>query len=58
MKQTVLPRKTRRSSEADEKSSGKTPGKPRQVAQLSRKISQIPADRGAREVESKTQGSE
>jgi len=58
MKTSVLPRKAIRRGNADQKSSGKTPGKPKQVAKVGRKMADIPADRGAREVQSTTQGSE
>lgn len=49
---------TLKTRKLQEKSSGKTPGKPRHVAAKSRRRSDIPADRGARERRSTTQGSE
>jgi hypothetical protein len=57
-KRSVLPKITRRKGDPREKSSGKTPGKPRAVAAKSRELAAIPADRGAREKRSATQGSE
>jgi hypothetical protein len=58
MKTSALSRNATRHLNANHKSSGKTPGKPKQVAKVSRKMADIPANRGAREMESTTQGSE
>ena len=54
----LIQRNTSARRKTSEKSSGKTPGKPKRVAEASRRLVDIPADRGAREVHSTTQGSE
>jgi hypothetical protein len=58
MKTSSLEREANKRRNANQKSSGKTPGKPKRVSQLSRCLADIPADRGANEVRSTTQGSE
>jgi hypothetical protein len=52
------PLSVRKSRDTEQKSSGITPGKPREVAEKSRRDKEIPADRGAAEFHAEVQGSE
>ncbi|MBA4149899.1 MAG: hypothetical protein H0X66_17445 [Verrucomicrobia bacterium] len=58
MKSTREPLSKTRSKKTEEKTSGETPGKPRAITKFSRKDKQVPADRGAYEKRTTTQGSE
>lgn len=58
MKTSSDPLSIRKSRKTKLKSSGETPGKVKSVAEKSRRDAKIPADRGAYEKQSESQGSE
>ncbi|MDB6028863.1 MAG: hypothetical protein JWM68_5086 [Verrucomicrobiales bacterium] len=58
MKKGMEPLSVKKSPQTEQKSSGITSHKPPGVAAKSRKDKDIPADRGAYEIESLVQGSE
>jgi len=58
MKSAHEPLPKYKSRKTENKTSGNTPGKSKEVTRFSRKDKEIPADRGAYEKQSSTQGSE
>ena len=58
MKSAREPLSKFKSKKTEDKTSGETPGKPRAITKFSRKDKEVPADRGAYEKQSTTQGSE